>query len=66
MVTTDNNVRIRSEASTEGEALTALPEGTELIVTGAVVAGGEYSWLPVEAEDGTEGYVVTDFVEAVP
>ncbi|MCO5225342.1 MAG: SH3 domain-containing protein [Thermomicrobiales bacterium] len=66
VVTTDNNVRIRSEASTEGEALTALPEGTELIVTGAVVAGGEYSWLPVEAEDGTEGYVVTDFVEAVP
>lgn len=66
VVTIEENVRVRDEASTDGEAITALPLGTELIVTGDVEAGGEYSWLPVRAEDGTEGYVVTDFVEAAP
>jgi hypothetical protein len=66
VVTNDENVRLRPEPSAEGEPLNALPQGTVLTVTGEPVEGGEFTWLPVETEDGVAGYIVIDFVEAAP
>lgn len=63
VVTNDENVRLRPEASVEGEAIDALALGTELTVTGAPVEAEEYTWLPVQTADGTEGFVVIDFVD---
>jgi uncharacterized protein YgiM (DUF1202 family) len=66
VVTNDENVRLRPEPSAEGEPLNALPQGTTLTVTGEPVEGGEFTWLPVETEDGVAGYIVIDFVDPAP
>lgn len=66
VVTTEEGVRLRPEASTDTEAIDALPVGSELIVTGEQVDDGEYIWLPVETDLGIQGWVVIDFVEAAP
>lgn len=66
VVTTEEGVRLRPEASTEVEAIDALPIDTELTVTGATVEAEEFTWLPVTTADGIAGFVTTDFVEAVP
>lgn len=66
VVTTEADVRLRPEASTNVEAIDALPIGSELVVTGDIVDDGEYVWLPVETATGLVGFVVSDFVEAAP
>ena len=66
VVTNDENVRLRSEPTTDGDAIDALAEGTELLVTGEPEEGDGYTWLPVETEDGVAGYVVIDYVEKAP
>lgn len=66
VLTTDENVRLRSEPTTDGDAIDALAKGTELLVTGEPTEADGYTWLPVETEDGVAGYVVIDYVEKAP
>lgn len=66
VVTTQEGVRLRPEPTTDVEAIDALPIDSVLTVTGAEVDDGEYVWLPVETSLGLQGYVVIDFVVAVP
>lgn len=63
LVTTEEDVRVRPEPNTNEEAITALPLGTEVTVTGEPIEADGYTWLPIESADGWIGYVVTDFVE---
>jgi hypothetical protein len=63
VVVTDEGVNLRPDASTEGEPVAQLSEGTELEVTGPSEAGGDFTWWPVTVVDsGQEGYIVDDFV----
>ena len=66
VVTIEEGVRLRPEPNTITEAIDALPVDSVLTVTGDPVDDGEFIWLPIETADGLEGYVVMDFVEAVP
>ena len=66
VVTTEESVRLRPEASVDVEAIDALPLGAELTVTGETVEAEEYTWLPVETADGLTGFVTVDFVEPAP
>ena len=68
IVITTDSLRVRSEPSTEAEALASLPEGSELeVVSGPEEAEG-FIWYEVEALDAGEplsGWVATgaDFVD---
>lgn len=66
VVTTEESVRLRPEASVDVEAIDALPIDSVLTVTGEPVEADEYTWLPVETADGLAGFVVVDFVEPAP
>jgi len=46
------------------DKLRAYPDGTELQVTGADVAGDGNRWRPVRAPDGSEGYIPVNYVAA--
>lgn len=59
VVTTDA-VRLRKEPSTEATALLLLENGTKL-----KYISEDNGWTEVEMEDGTHGYVKSDYVEAV-
>jgi len=66
VVTTEENVRLREEASTDGEPIDAYPLGTELIITGEPVEADDYTWYPVQlsGSDSITGWVVADFIAA--
>lgn len=66
VVTTEEGVRLRPEPTTDSEAVDALPVDSQLTVIGEQVEDGDFIWIQVEREDGLEGWVVTDFLEAVP
>lgn len=67
VITTEEGVRLRPEPTTDTEALDALPVGSELTVIGEQVEDGDFIWIQVErADDGLQGWVVTDFLEATP
>jgi quercetin dioxygenase-like cupin family protein/uncharacterized protein YgiM (DUF1202 family) len=65
VVTNSENVRIRAEATIDGEPVDAFPLGTELEITGAPEEADDYTWYPVTlVEDETiSGWVVADFIE---
>lgn len=58
-----NSVNVRSEASTAGVAVTAVNAGDVVTVTGEPVEADGFIWYPVRLEDGTEGWVVGDFLD---
>ena len=68
VVTTEDNVRVRSEATTDGEAINAIPKDTQLIITGEPVKADNYTWYPVAGVDTDEytGWVVANFIELAP
>jgi uncharacterized protein YgiM (DUF1202 family) len=65
VVTTVESLRIRSEPSTEGEAINTLPLGAELTIVGGPEEAEDYTWYEVEVTDtGATGWVASDFLEA--
>lgn len=60
---TEDGVNVRSDASTSGTAVTAVNTGDVVTVTGEPVEADGYSWYPVRLEDGTEGWVVGEFLD---
>lgn len=63
---TDDGVNVRSEPSTAGTAITAANAGDVVNITGETVEADGYTWYPVQLEDGTEGFIVQDFLEVAP
>jgi sortase (surface protein transpeptidase) len=59
----DNEVNLRSEASTSGDIVATLSEGDVVTVLGDSEEADDYIWVPVRLEDGTEGWVVEDFLD---
>ena len=60
---TDDGVNVRPEASTAGGPITAVNAGDVVTVIGAAVEADGYTWYPIRLEDGTEGWVVGDFLD---
>jgi quercetin dioxygenase-like cupin family protein/uncharacterized protein YgiM (DUF1202 family) len=65
VTTTVENLRIRQEPSTEGEAINTLPLGSELEITGGPREAEDYTWYEVKVvSTGATGWVASDFLEA--
>lgn len=59
----DSDVNLRSEPSTSGDVVTTLSEGDVVTVLGDSQEAEGFVWVPVRLEDGTEGWVVEDFLD---
>lgn len=68
VVTTEDNVRVRSDASVNAEAINAIPKDTQLIITGKSVQADNYTWYPVAGVDTDEytGWVAANFIKLAP
>ena len=55
-------VNVRAEANTSSEIVTVALDGWQGVTTGDLVEGEGYIWWPVEFDDGTFGYVVSDYL----
>lgn len=64
--TNGDGVNMRDAASTTGNVVSMLPEGTALTVTGDSVDAEEYTWWPVKDADGQTGYIAADFLQIAP
>lgn len=57
------SVNVRGSASTDGELLTELPRGENMVVIGeATPEGDSHTWYNVRLPDGSEGWVRADVV----
>jgi quercetin dioxygenase-like cupin family protein len=67
VATSEENVRIREDASINAEPVDAFVLGTEFEITGAPVEADDYTWYPVQlvADASVVGWVVDDFIEVV-
>ena len=62
---TADEVRIRNEATTEGDnVIGSLSEGEEVTILDIVEADDGYTWYYVQLENGNTGYVRADFIDA--
>lgn len=61
---TTGNVNLRSQPSTSSDVVQVLAEGTVVTITGGSQDADGYTWWPVRLEDGTEGWIVQDFLTA--
>jgi sortase (surface protein transpeptidase) len=59
---TGEAVNLRSSASTSADIIGVLSAGQAVTITGESTEADGYVWLPVRLEDGTEGWVVQDFL----
>jgi hypothetical protein len=57
-------VNMRASPSVDGEVVTVLPDGAELVTTGEAEEADGFLWWPVESEAGS-GYVVEDYLVLV-
>ena len=61
-----NGVNVRPDASTAQNAVAVLNSGDTVTITGEPVESGGFTWYPVKLGDGTEGFVVADFLDIAP
>lgn len=63
VIVTDDEVRMRAEASVDAKIVATLAKGTALEVTGDVVEADGYRWYPVkDPKTGSTGYVVVNYL----
>lgn len=60
--TVAGDVNLRSSASTSGEIVRTLATGDAVTITGGPQEADGYTWVPVRLADGTEGWIVQDFL----
>jgi sortase (surface protein transpeptidase) len=60
---TQDGVNVRPDASTAGAPVTVVNNGDAITVTGDPVEAEGYQWYPVTLEDGTEGWIVSDYLD---
>lgn len=58
----DASVNLRSEPSTSGEVVSVLAPDTVVTITGAAQDADGYTWWPVATGDGSEGWLVEDYL----
>ncbi len=56
-------VNMRDAPTTGGNVVDTLPDGTALTITGDSVDADGYTWWPVKTSDGTEGYIVAEYLQ---
>lgn len=67
VVINDDDVNMRSEASTSGEIVTTLSTGDELIIVDGPESADDYEWYEVVSADGeSSGFVAADFLDPAP
>jgi hypothetical protein len=65
-VRTTSELNLREGPTVDSAALTVLPSGTELEVTGEFAEAGQCDWWPVKVvASGQEGFVIEQFLEPV-
>jgi hypothetical protein len=61
---TENSVNLRSEPTTDSEAVEQMSAGDELVITGGPENDGEFDWWPVLDEvNDLSGWIREDFLE---
>lgn len=60
---TQDGVNVRPDASTAGAPVSVVNADDPITVTGEPVEAEGYQWYPVTLEDGTEGWIVGDFLD---
>ncbi|MGN6485820.1 MAG: SH3 domain-containing protein [Thermomicrobiales bacterium] len=68
VVVTENNVRIRTEPSTDGEAFDVVPEDQDLRIIGGPERANNLTWYQVEyvGQEDTAGWVSGEFLKLAP
>jgi peptidoglycan/xylan/chitin deacetylase (PgdA/CDA1 family) len=66
VVTNESGVRLRGEPGTDGDLIKLLRNRTTLTIVEGPVKADKYTWWKVRMEDGTEGWVVEDFLAGPP
>ncbi|HYJ13753.1 MAG TPA: SH3 domain-containing protein, partial [Thermomicrobiales bacterium] len=66
VVTGESGVRLRAEPGTNGELISTLPNRTSLTIVEGPEKVDTYTWWKVRLDDGTEGWVVEDFLAGPP
>jgi hypothetical protein len=66
VVTNESGVRLRAEPSIEGELIKPLRRHTRLTVIDGPKQADSHTWWKVRMDDGTEGWVVEDFLAGPP
>lgn len=56
-------VNMRPDASTSGDPVAVLEVDTVVTITGEPVEAEGYTWYPIRLEDGTEGWVVSEYLD---
>lgn len=65
VVTTDDQINLRDQASSSGKIVLELSKGTKLTVTGDPVEADGYTWIPVTVDaTGENGFVVSTYLAA--
>ena len=55
-------MNVRATPSTSGDIVTALGEDQAVTITGDPQDADGYTWVPVRLADGTQGWVVQEFL----
>jgi uncharacterized protein YgiM (DUF1202 family) len=64
VVTNDQGVNLRKSASTDAKVVKALPQGTELTVTGGAKEADGHTWYPVKnSATGDKGWIASEFLD---
>lgn len=61
-VIVDGPVNMRPDASTAGDPVTLIEVNTVVTIIGEPVEAEGYTWYPIRIEDGTEGWVVSEYL----
>ncbi|HWV23068.1 MAG TPA: SH3 domain-containing protein [Thermomicrobiales bacterium] len=59
---TDGPVNVRAEPSTGADIAGTVAPGTTVTITGASQDADGYTWWPIQTDDGTSGWMVSDFL----
>ncbi|QHS23529.1 SH3 domain-containing protein [Virgibacillus sp. MSP4-1] len=63
---TTGNVNFRSYGSTTSNIIKSIPPGETIKIVGQSFQNDNYSWVPVELGDGTNGYVAANYLQEIP
>lgn len=64
VVVFDGPVNMRSAAGTGSSVVQSLPQDTFLTIVGGPTANGGYIWYQAQTNDGSTGWVASDFIQA--
>jgi uncharacterized protein YgiM (DUF1202 family) len=61
VMVTDDELNLRSDASTDADIITTLPNGTLATIVDGPVEGGDYTWYEITYDD-FDGWAAADFL----